>query len=119
MLVRFITFAVLSMNLLAGCGATAPAPTGVLLAHIYLSGGPASSSGGSVCQGTRCPGAGVVAVRNSAGKIVARERVRLRDHARFVLSPGAYEVSAVGCSVLRSVVRVGKTSSADIVCSIS
>ena len=108
------------MCVLAGCGATAPAPTGVLLTHIYLSGGPATPSGGSACQGTRCPGVGVVTVHNSAGRVVARERLRLRHHARFVLAPGAYEVSTANeCSVQRSVVRADKTSSADIVCNIS
>lgn len=117
---RFITFSVLlTMLVCAGCGPTAPAQTGVLLVRIYLSGGPASSAGGSVCQGTRCPGAGVVTVHDSAGKVVARERVHLRDHARFVLAQGVYEVSAHGCSVQRAVVRSGRTSSADSVCSIS
>lgn len=120
MLPRLITSGVLMMNMLAGCGATAPAPRGVLLIHIYLSGGPATPSGGSACRGTRCPGAGVVTVHNSGGEIVARERVRLRHHARFVLAPGAYEVStAGGCSVQRSVVQADKTSSADVVCNIS
>jgi len=120
MLPRFIAFAVVMMGVFAGCGATGSAPTGVLLGYIYLSGGPATASGGAACQGTRCPGAGVVTVHDRAGKVVARERVRPHHDARFVLGPGTYEVSAGDdCSVKRSVVRAGKTSNADIVCGIS
>jgi len=110
----------MTVLVLAGCGA-AKVPTGVLTGGIYLSGGPLNpKTGKSACEGTRCPAGGTLTVRNSAGRFVAHAQLRYRQHFRFVLPTGSYQVSdGPACPTIRTTVRAHHTSQANILCNIA
>jgi hypothetical protein len=93
--------------------------TGQLTGGIYLVGGPASPTGGSACNGTRCPGRGRIKVRDRRGAVVAHAALKQDQHYRFRLPAGWYTVSSgPACSSKRVAVIVEKTTTANISCSI-
>jgi hypothetical protein len=95
------------------------APSGVLTGRIYLVGGPAGPSGGSACQGTRCPTGGRVIVRDNHGNVAVEANVRPGQPFHFRLSPGRYKLSAEpGCGTPHVRITAGKRTKSSIICDI-
>ena len=114
-----VSLAVLTALLLP-IGSGGSVGRGVLTGAVYLAGGPVdTSTGGSVCQGRRCPGAGQVTVRTLVGEIVRRARLKRGQHFRFYLVAGTYRLTS-GRLCTRKTVRVvaRQTKHANVICAI-
>jgi hypothetical protein len=97
---------------------SAPPHTGVVTGAVYVSGGPAPTTGAP----ERVPAAARVVVRDRTQRLVARVRTVTGSGFRFTLRPGTYTLATVPqgmCTTPHVRVRAGKTTHVSIVCRVA